>query len=114
MTWEDKFGHGSTPGPGILSSGFPSLSDFGNILRPEYLGKELGHGLTPGSAIYPSVLPPHQKFGHSLRPEFVGEGFGAVVLSWEKVSFGEVHEPKVRVLSAESQKKMFFHSDVLQ
>ena len=38
LPWEEKFGHGSPPGSGILTLLLPSISKFGHSFRPESMG----------------------------------------------------------------------------
>ena len=45
FSWEKKFGHGSSPGSGNLSSGFLSTSKFGHSFRPESVEEVLNTGV---------------------------------------------------------------------
>ena len=58
FSWEKKFGHGSSPGSGNLSSGFLSTSKFGHSFRPESVEEVTNT----------AVLSLEKKFGHGLHP----------------------------------------------
>ena len=49
LSWEEKFGHGSSPRPVILSSGLPSTLEFGHIFLPEYVENVLVDDIFLGS-----------------------------------------------------------------
>ena len=42
LYWEEKFGHGSPPGLGILSYSLSSILRFGHRLCPNSVGEVLG------------------------------------------------------------------------